>query len=200
MVLAAIAPDEEALRGAQYKVLQQWQNLYNVPALKVLLPDTFGTTQFLRDAPEWLRHWTGARPDSKPAREGGEELISFWERTDRARVGEKLIIFSDGMDVNLPNQPVQGEDIGSVQEHFSGRVRVGFGWGTNFTNDFVNCHPEDGQRMKAISLVCKVKAANGRPAVKLSDNFTKATGPAAEVDRYRKVFGSEGVADVPVLV
>jgi nicotinate phosphoribosyltransferase len=200
MVLAAIAPDEEALRTAQYKVLQHWQNLYNVPALKILLPDTFGSTQFLRDAPEWVRHWTGARPDSKPAREGGEELIRFWERTDRAKLGEKLIIFSDGMDVSLPNQPVQGEDIPGVQEHFRGRVRVGFGWGTNFTNDFVNCHPEDGQRMKAISLVCKVKAANGKPAVKLSDNFTKATGPAAEVDRYRKVFGTEGVADVPVLV
>ena len=200
MLLAAIAEDDEALRQAQYKVLLQWQNIYNVPALKVLLPDTFGTTQFLNSAPEWVRYWTGARPDSKAAREGGEELIRFWQRTDPDKLSEKLIIFSDGMDVALPHQPVQGEDIAAVQEHFHGRVRVGFGWGTNFTNDFIGCHPEDGQRMKAISLVCKVKEANGRPAVKLSDNYTKATGPKAEVERYRRIFGSEGVADLPVIV
>jgi nicotinate phosphoribosyltransferase len=45
-----------------------------------------------------------------------------------------------------------------------------------------------------------VKEANGRPAVKLSDNHTKATGPAAEVERYRRLFRSEGVADAPVFV
>ena len=198
MVLAALAESDEELREAQYKMLLQWQNVYR-GGLLVMLPDTFGTTQFLRDAPEWVRHWTGARPDSKKPIEGGEELIEFWRRRGE-NPEEKLIIFSDGMDVALPGQVSNGSDIADVHEHFRDRVRVGFGWGTNLSNDFIGCHPEDAQRMKPISLVCKVKSANGRPAVKLSDNYEKATGPAEEVERYRRVFGSEGVADVPVTV
>jgi nicotinate phosphoribosyltransferase len=39
----------------------------------------------------------------------------------------------------------------------------------------------------------------GRPTVKLSDNYSKALGDADEVARYRRVFGTAGVADVPVL-
>jgi len=199
-VLAALADTDEELKAAQYKVLQQWQNVYNVPALKVLLPDTFGTTQFLRDAPEWVRHWTGGRPDSKKPIEGGEELLEYWQRVDPEHVADKLIIFSDGMDVQLPGRPVLGEDIPTVHAQFRGRVRTGFGWGTNLTNDFVGCHPADPPRMRPISLVCKVKDADGRAAVKLSDNYGKATGPAEEVERYRRVFGSEGCSDIPVTV
>jgi nicotinate phosphoribosyltransferase len=42
--------------------------------------------------------------------------------------------------------------------------------------------------------VCKLNEANGRPAVKLSDNLQKALGPAEEIERYRRVFGLTGVA------
>src|SRR4051812_7712147 len=67
MGLAALCPpaDDECLKQSQYKVLQQWQSLYR-GGLLVFLPDTFGSTQFLRGAPSWLGNWTGARPDSKP--------------------------------------------------------------------------------------------------------------------------------------
>jgi Nicotinic acid phosphoribosyltransferase len=37
--------------------------------------------------------------------------------------------------------------------------------------------------------VCKAVSANGRPCVKLSDNPEKATGPASEIARYKRVFG-----------
>jgi antitoxin HicB len=40
-----------------------------------------------------------------------------------------------------------------------------------------------------VSLVCKLTEVEGRPAVKLSDNYAKAMGPASEVERYRRVFG-----------
>ena len=40
-----------------------------------------------------------------------------------------------------------------------------------------------------MSLVCKVSKANGRPAVKLSDNPEKVSGEAEAVARYRRVFG-----------
>ena len=45
-----------------------------------------------------------------------------------------------------------------------------------------------------------ILGVEGRPAVKLSDNPTKATGPAEEVAYYRSVFGAEGLAELPVTV
>jgi nicotinate phosphoribosyltransferase len=41
---------------------------------------------------------------------------------------------------------------------------------------------------------------DGRPAVKLSDNYLKAMGPAQEIERYRRIFGIRGVAEVPMVV
>jgi nicotinate phosphoribosyltransferase len=190
--------DDPCLRQAQYKVLQQWQNSYRGELL-VFLPDTFGTSQFLEHAPQWVANWTGARPDSKDPVMAGEELIAFWE-SRAVDPPAKLIIFSDGMDVALPGQPPGGHDICAVHSHFAGRVRLGFGWGTMLTNDFLGCDPVAPDSLKPISLVCKLTAANDRPAVKLSDNYGKATGPPREVERYRRLFGSEGLADAPTLV
>ncbi|MEM6906839.1 MAG: nicotinate phosphoribosyltransferase, partial [Pseudomonadota bacterium] len=50
------------------------------------------------------------------------------------------------------------------------------------------------------SLVCKAVAANGRPTVKLSDNPTKAMGPADEIARYKRVFEVGAQEARPVLV
>jgi nicotinate phosphoribosyltransferase len=44
-----------------------------------------------------------------------------------------------------------------------------------------------------------VSDVEGRPAVKLSDNYAKALGPASEVERYRHVFGTLGMANVPLV-
>jgi nicotinate phosphoribosyltransferase len=85
-------------------------------------------------------------------------------------------------------------------KHFEGRVRMSFGWGTNLTNDFVGCAPIDMSGLDPISIVCKVSDANGRPAVKLSDNPQKATGEPGEVERYLKIFGSEDRVDQAVFV
>jgi nicotinate phosphoribosyltransferase len=35
--------------------------------------------------------------------------------------------------------------------------------------------------------------------VKLSDNYAKAMGAAAEIERYRRVFGTAGVSNLPVI-
>ena len=64
MVLAAQAPDDRVLKASQYRVLEMWQSTYKGELL-IMLPDTFGTTQFLKDAPEWAAGWTGQRIDSK---------------------------------------------------------------------------------------------------------------------------------------
>ena len=75
-----------------------------------------------------------------------------------------------------------------------------FGWGTNLTNDFEGCSPIDLDGLKPISIVCKVSEANGRPAVKLSDNPEKATGDPAEIARYLRIFGGEDRVSKPLRV
>jgi nicotinate phosphoribosyltransferase len=102
---------------------------------------------------------------------------------------EKLVIFSDGLDV---------DEIERLHRHFAGRVRVSFGWGTMLTNDFRGFVP--GDRLAPFSLVAKAVTANGRPTVKLSDNPMKALGPPELVERYRRVFGTEAGDTQPVVV
>ena len=85
-----------------------------------------------------------------------------------------------------------------LYQRFNGRVRLAFGWGTLLTNDFRGLAP--GRGTDPISLVCKVVSANGRPAVKLSDNLNKAMGPDAEVARYRRVFHAKDMQAIPVTV
>ena len=82
MVLAAMARDDDELRRAPYQVLRDWQRYY-AGNLLVVLPDTFGTAAFLRDAPDWVADWTGFRPDSAPPIAGGEEIIAWWNRQGR---------------------------------------------------------------------------------------------------------------------
>jgi nicotinate phosphoribosyltransferase len=180
MVLAALADTEKDLKAAPYRVLQDWQRYYGGNLL-IVLPDAFGTAAFLRDAPEWVADWTGFRPDSAPPVEGGEKIIAWWKKMGRDP-RRKLLIFSDGLEV---------ETIIDTYRHFEGKVRMAFGWGTNLTNDFEACAPTPTTRLNAISLVCKVTEAEGRPAVKLSDNPEKATGDPKEIKRYLRVFGEE---------
>src|SRR5262249_6214058 len=94
-------------------------------------------------------------------------------------------------------------DVDTIEQtyrHFSGKVRMSFGWGTNLTNDFAGCAPRPHPGLAAISLVCKVSTANGRPAVKLSDNPNKALGSPAAIARALRVFGHEGRVEQPVAV
>ena len=79
------------------------------------------------------------------------------------------------------------------------RIRFSAGWGTLLTNDFRNCNPQGSDGFNPVSVVCKLSDVEGRPAVKLSDNYSKAMGDPAEEERYRRVFGVAGVADAPVL-
>jgi nicotinate phosphoribosyltransferase len=184
MVFAALAHSDEELRQAPYHVLQDWQRYYGGNLL-IVLPDSFGTASFLRDAPDWVADWTGFRPDSAPPIEGGERIIAWW-RKKGVDPKNRLLIFSDGLDVDA---------IEDTHRHFSGKVRMAFGWGTNLTNDFEDCAPIATNGLNAISLVCKVTSANGRPAVKLSDNPAKATGDPHEIARYLRVFGDEARAE-----
>ncbi|EYS88927.1 nicotinate phosphoribosyltransferase [Bartonella bacilliformis str. Heidi Mejia] len=177
MVIAALTNNDDDLRKAPYQVLQDWKRYYEGNLL-IVLPDTFGTEAFLRNAPKWVADWTGFRPDSAPPIEGGERIIQWWQEQGK-KPQEKLLIFSDALDVDT---------IEKTYHHFHGKVRMIFGWGTNLTNDFANCAPQEIADLDVTSLVCKVTSANGRPAVKLSDNPEKTIGNPQEIQRYLNFF------------
>src|SRR5579863_1797624 len=98
MVMAALAPDDVALKASQYRVLDLWRQTYE-GALRVMLPDTFGTTQFLAGAPDWVADWTGQRVDSKDPYIAGDEYIE-WLRARGKDPRDKLMIASDTLDVD----------------------------------------------------------------------------------------------------
>jgi nicotinate phosphoribosyltransferase len=215
MVMAALTNDDGELRASQYDVLELWQRTYE-GALRIMLPDTYGTTQFLKNAPDWAAEWTGQRMDSKNPYIAGDEYIAWLK--DRGRnPKDKLIIASDGLDI---------DEIIGLHAYFGGeiqsdaaasdfrsavdfqdrrkwipnrRIRFSAGWGTLLTNDFRGCDPRGTREFDPISLICKVSEVEGRPAVKLSDNYAKALGSPAEVERYRRVFGTEGMSNVPLV-
>ncbi len=190
MVYAALAKDDAALRDSPYDVLRDWAKMYGGNLL-VVLPDCFGTTEFLSQAPDWVADWKGARPDSKEPIAAARELIAWWKLRGRDP-RDKLVVLSDAMDV---------ESIAAASRALRDKINVSIGWGTNLTNDFSGCAPAgvDGE-LRAISLVCKVVDVEGRPAVKLSDNPNKVLGTAPEIERYRRVFGVAGMAPQPVLI
>ena len=215
MALAAMAQNDEELKTAQYRLLELWQQTYQGELL-ILLPDTFGTTQFLRNAPDWAADWTGQRADSKDPFLAGDEYIAWLTQRNRDP-RQKRFIASDSLDVHT---------ILGLHAYFSGTIRNGAspadfrqardfldagkwtpqrrlrfsaGWGTSLTNDFRNCNPQGDNSFDPVNLVCKLNDADGKPAVKLSDNFQKTLGPADQIERYQRVFGLAGVAHVPAV-
>jgi nicotinate phosphoribosyltransferase len=215
MVMAALAPNDEALKASQYRVLELWQQTYE-GSLRVMLPDTFGTTQFLAGAPDWVAEWTGQRADSKDPFVAGDEFIA-WLKARGKDPREKLLIASDTLDVDqilglhsyfggTPAPGVTVSDFRNAADFLDRekwtperRIRFSAGWGTLLTNDFRGCDPNDGGGFDPIGLICKVSTVEGRPAVKLSDNYSKALGPPSEIERYRRVFGSLGMSNTPVV-
>jgi nicotinate phosphoribosyltransferase len=168
-----MAKDDEELLTVQYRLLELRQQTYQGELL-TLLSDTFGTSQFLRNAPDWVADWTGQRTDSKDPFLAGDEYIAWLKQRNRDP-RQKLFIASDSLDVDT---------IWGLHAHFSGtmrngaspadfrqasdfldeakwipewRIRFSAGWGTLLTNDFRNCDPQGGGDFDPVSLLCKLK-------------------------------------------
>ncbi len=161
--------NDDEIRASHNRVLQDWWDEYG-RGLSIALTDTYGTDFFFRDmAEEQARNWKGLRQDSGDTIEFGEKAIRFYEKHG-INPKEKLLVFSDGLDVEM---------MVKIYNHFKGRIRVTFGWGTNLTNDL---------GLKPLSLVIKTVEANGHGLVKLSDNIAKAIGKPEDVERFKKIF------------
>lgn len=184
MALAALRGHEgpEAVRDSVFEVLAKWQSLFGHKAL-IMLPDTFGSEWFFRNVPRsFLRDWRGSRQDSGDPFVYGENRIRDYKNSG-VDPREKLVIFSDGLDV--------GKMI-EIERRFFGRILGAFGWGTNKVYDVPLVQP--------LSIVMKLVEAAGRGAVKLSDNLDKAIGDADAIVRTKEIFGyAVQFSEVPVV-
>ena len=171
MVMAGVmAESDDTIRASHNRVLQEWWEEYGV-GLSIALTDTYGSEFFFRDMnAAQARVWRGLRQDSGDPMAFGEQAIAFYERHG-IDPRDKLVVFSDGLEIGT---------IIKLADHFAGRIRVSFGWGTNLTNDL---------GLAALSLVIKVVEVQGHRTVKLSDNLAKATGEASDIERFKRIFG-----------
>lgn len=176
MVMSGIMHgDESMIYTSHNRVLQDWWDYYGAD-LSIALTDTYSTDFFFRDMTgEQARNYRGLRQDSGDPISFGESAIRFYESRG-IDPREKLIVFSDGLDI---------ETIFRLAEHFAGRIKCAFGWGTNLTNDL---------GFSALSLVVKVVEACGHATVKLSDNLAKAIGMPPDIERFKRIFGYTGTA------
>jgi nicotinate phosphoribosyltransferase len=155
---------------AHNQVMKDWWEQYGF-GLSVALTDTFGTEFFLKNfTEEQAVNWKGFRQDSGDPFVFGEKVIAFYEAFG-IDPRSKLIIFSDGLDLELIIQ---------LADYFKGRINVSFGWGTNLTNDL---------GLPPISLVIKAIWANNWWLVKLSDNPAKSIGPRDSVQEVIRQTG-----------
>lgn len=170
MVAAGIMQSsDDELRNCKDVMLDLWWNMYKED-LSIILPDTFGSEFVFRTlSQEKAESWKGFRHDSGDPFTFGERVIKFY--TDRnIDPRRKLIVFSDGLDINT---------ILALYKYFAGKILTTFGWGTNLTNDL---------GFKTLSLVVKPWEANGNRLAKLSDNIAKAIGLTETIKRFIRVF------------
>ncbi len=126
MVMSGIMHEsDDSIRASHSRVVKDWWDLYGW-GLSVAVTDTYGSEFFFRDMePEQARAWKGLRHDSGDPIEFGERAIRFYQDLG-IDPREKLIIFSDGLDLDR---------ILELSDRFHDRVTLSFGWGTNLTND-----------------------------------------------------------------
>lgn len=185
MVVANLGDDsDEYIKDSQYEVLRRWRAMY--PELLVYLPDTFGTKQFHNQAPAdlELEKWAGPRIDSMPETEATDFMLDWWETkgVDPIKDG-KLLMPSDGLDPDRLQE--------NVLYMVDKVARLPQAMGTNFVNASKGVL-ENVPEFRPFSQVCKVTEANGRSAIKLSDNPEKAIGTPERVARFKDLFGTEG--------
>lgn len=160
----------DSLRHANRYALRRWNDVYQGD-LGIALPDTFGTAAFFADFDGQLaRMYDGVRHDSGDPYVFALNVVEHYKKLHIDPMS-KIIIFSDGLDVNTAIQlKIYCNRIG---------IRCGFGIGTHFTNDFTSTTDIP---TPALNIVIKLRSVRKNASsewiqvVKLSDIPSKATG------------------------
>jgi nicotinate phosphoribosyltransferase len=139
------------LRDFQKAALEQWVQEYRGD-LGIALTDVVGMDAFLADFDLYFaKLFDGLRHDSGDPFVWGEKALAHYARL-RVDAHTKRLVFSDGLDL---------ERSFALYRRFADRTQVGFGIGTNLTND-VGLTP--------LNVVMKLVRCNGQPVAKLSDS------------------------------
>jgi len=158
------------LRDFQKMALENWVAEYRGD-LGIALTDVVTMDAFLADFDLYFaKLFDGLRHDSGDPIEWGEKALAHYERL-KIDAHTKLLTFSDGLDF---------PETFRLYDAFADRARVGFGIGTNLTNDM---------GVPPLNIVMKLHRANGQPVAKISDAPGKALCDDATFLAYlRSVF------------
>ena len=138
------------LRDFQKAALEDWVQEYRGD-LGIALTDTVGMRAFLEDFDLYFaKLFDGLRHDSGDPFAWGEQAIAHYRKL-RINPHTKRLVFSDGLNL---------ERALALWRHFAPHIQLGFGIGTNLTND-VGLTP--------LNIVMKLVRANGQPVAKISD-------------------------------
>ena len=142
------------LRDFQVAALEDWVHEYRGD-LGIALTDTVGMDAFLVDFDLYFaKLFDGLRHDSGDPFAWGEKAIAHYEKL-RIRPETKRLVFSDGLNLDRALM---------LYRHFGDRTQMGFGIGTNLTNDM-----GDAPEMKPLNIVMKLVRANGQAVAKIAD-------------------------------
>lgn len=159
------------LRDSQTYAFEMWAKEYRGD-LGIALTDVYGIEPFLKDFDMYFcKLFDGVRQDSGDPESWGERMIEHY-KANRCDPRTKTFIFSDSLTF---------ERLIKLFRRFKGRVKLGFGVGTNLTNDL---GPEP------LNIVIKMVRANGQPVAKISDTPGKSLCDDPSYLAYLKqVFG-----------
>ncbi len=143
------------LRDFQKAALEDWVQEYRGD-LGIALTDVVGMDAFLADFDLYFaKLFDGLRHDSGDPYVWGEKALRHYESL-RIDARTKRLVFSDGLNI---------ERALALHDYFCDRTQLGFGIGTNLTNDM-------GQ--ETLSIVMKLVHCNGQPVAKLPDTPGKS--------------------------
>lgn len=159
------------LRDSQRAAFEAWAQEYRGD-LGIALTDIVGLQAFLADFDMYFcKLFDGMRHDSGDPLVWGDALLAHFA-ANKVDARSKSLVFSDGLDADA---------VIRIHRHFAGRCKLGFGIGTNLTNDV---------GPKPLSIVLKMVRLNGQPVAKISDTPGKGmSDDPAFVTYLRKVFG-----------
>ena len=139
------------LRDFQRAALEDWVQEYRGD-LGTALTDVVGMDAFLGDFDLYFaKLFDGLRHDSGDPVVWGEKALAHYEKL-RIDAHTKRLVFSDGLDFDKSIE---------LYKHFADRTQLGFGIGTNLTNDV---------GLRTLHIVMKLTRANRQPVAKLSDS------------------------------